>query len=396
MLPEGYTGGVLDYTLRFVKCITKGIQEKKDNVEIVFGHIEKEVFQKKDYFREIREAGISIRPFKWKVVNEDYLNTVMQYKGWTKKYPKETYCIPDDGGYFFEDCDYLILTVASLPANFFTTKPYVIVAHDYIQRYLPELYGSYYEKSVIDAQRNAEAVIVTSQPTLEDGVQYVGLKREKYRLTPLMFDVIDEKQFQEGNKKKAYFLWSTNLGKHKNHLNALNALSDYYARGGKFCCYMTGVDTEYFNPKEKYENGFCYVLEVRDRIKHDSFLQNNIVFCGNMDKKKYYSLLKGAKFLIHPGFADNGNGTVIDAAFLRVPSISSDYPAMRYIEERMHLGMKFFDPFNPKELTEQLLQMETEYIVQKEKLPAIECLEKYTVKYTYKEVYSTIKDIFKF
>lgn len=394
LLPEAYTGGVLDYTLRFVKSMVKGIQEEQSNVEVVFGYIDHEVFLKKDYFNAFREMGIAIRPFNWKVVTEDYLNTVMKYKGWDKEYSPGEYCMPDDGGYFFEDCDYIILSIDRVPLNFFTTKPYAVVVHDYIQRYLPEQYGTFYEKCVIDLQRGADAVIVMTQPTLEDGIQYAGLRKEKLKLTPLMFDAIREDEYEKAESKKKYFLWSTNLGKHKNHLRALTALSEYYARGGKLCCYMTGVGTKDFNPKEKYEGNNEYVIEVRNQIRQDACLQKNIVFCGNMDKKKYYSVLKGACFFMHPGFTDNGNMTAIDAAFLRVPTITSDYPAMRYYEEKMGLNMKFFNPFNPKELADLLLQMDDEYKVQMQKLPSYECLERYTIEHTYKELYDTIKDIF--
>lgn len=396
LLTETYTGGVLDYTMRFVQCMDKGIKEANDNIEIVFGHIDNDVFKKKDYFSGIRKLGITIRPFIWKEIDASYLNTVMQYKGWLKEYPEDKYCIPDDGGYFFEDCDYIILSIDRVPFHFFTTKPYAVVVHDYIQRYLPEQYGNIYEKYVIDVQRDAEAVIVMTQPTLEDGIQYAGLKRDKLRLTPLMFEAIDAEIYKAEKKEKDYFLWSTNQGRHKNHLIALSALAEYYAKGGKLCCYVTGVGTKYFDPNEKYEENVDYISEVRERIRQDTNLLENLVFCGNMDKKKYYSVLKGAKFFMHPGFTDNGNMTAIDAAFLRVPTISSDYPAMRYYEDKMQLNMRFFDPFDSKELAKLLLEMESESDEQKAKLPLSECLKQYTINHTYKELYDTVKDIFKF
>lgn len=397
LLPEAYTGGVLDYTLRFMKCLIQGLKEDHKDIDVVFGYIDHINFTKKDYFYDIRKAGIQIRPFNWKIVNAEYLNTIMQFKGWNKTYPEGEYCIPDDGSNFFEDCDYLILSIDRVPVNFFSIRPYAVVVHDYIQRYLPEQYGNFYEKCVIDLQRNAEAVIVMTEPTLEDGVQYAGLRRDKLRLTPLMFDAVYEEESPAlEKKKKDYFLWSTNVGKHKNHLVALGALAEYYAKGGKLRCYVTGVDTKKFDVKEKYENSGDYICEVRKVISQDPLLKKNIVFCGNMDKRKYYATLKNAKFFMHPGFTDNGNMTAIDAAFLGVPTVSSDYAAMRYYEETMHLNMKFFNPFEPKELVEALFYMEMNCRKQAEKLPEIEQLEQYTIKHTYKQLYATIQDIFKF
>lgn len=397
LLTEGYTGGVLDYTLRFMKSLIRGINENADNVELVFGYIDHDNFKKKDYFSEFRKEQISIRPFKWNIVDAEYLNTIMEFKGWTKKFLAGTYCIPDDGANFFEDCDYLILTVDRVPFEFFSMKPYVVVVHDYVQRYMPEQYGNFYEKCVLNLQRNAEAVIVMTEPTLEDGLQYGGLKKEKLKLTPLMFDRISvPEMIKRSNKCDMYFLWSTNVGRHKNHKKALEALSQYYLNGGKFKCYITGVDTKKFDIRSKYEVEGDYISEVRKIIREDPLLKKNLTFCGNMPKNQFYNILQNAKFIMHPGFTDNGNMTAIDAAFLGVPTISSDYPAMRYYEKVMHLNMKFFDPFNPKELTKLLFEMENNYSFASDKLPKPEELEKFTINYTYIYIYNVIKEIFSF
>ena len=396
LLTEGYTGGVLDYTLRFMKCMLRGIEESGKEIDLVFGYLDHDNFKAKDYFYEIEEAGISVRTFTWKKVSEEYLDNVMKYRGWHKTYLEGEYCLADDGIHFFEDCDFLILSVANIPANFFTIKPYAVVAHDYIQRYVPELYGNFYEKNVIDLERNAEAVIVMTQPALEDGIQYAGLKKDKLRLTPLMFDAVyleDDKHALEQTARD-YFVWSTNTQRHKNHIMALNALAQYYVKGGKLACYITGTSTMELNPEKMYDDSNSYICKIRRMIEEDPLLKENLVFCGNMDKEKYYRVLKHAKFFMHPGITDNGNMTAIDAAFLGVPTITSDYPAMRYYEEKMKLKMCFFDPFKAEELIHLLIRMEKDYKKHAQLLPKTEELEKYTLKYTYKELFDTVTDIF--
>ncbi|WP_310603776.1 hypothetical protein [Anaerosporobacter sp.] len=221
LLPEAYTGGVLDYTLRFMKSIIRGLKEDhKEDVEIIFGHLDHENFKDGDCFSKIKEANIQIRSFKWKLVDNNYLNNIMELKGWFKEYQPGQYCIPDDGANYFEDCDYLVFIIDRVPTKLFTTKPYVVVVHDYIQRYLPEQYGAFYEECVINLQRESEGVIVMTQPTLEDGIQYAGLKKEKLYLTPLMFDEIKLEEKIINKNKDEYFVWSPNIGRHKNHLRA--------------------------------------------------------------------------------------------------------------------------------------------------------------------------------
>ena len=397
LLPEAYTGGVLDYTLRFMKSIIRGLKEDhKEDIEIIFGHIEHENFEKEDYFSKIRDANIQIRSFKWKLVDNKYLNNIMELKGWFKRYPVGEYCIPDDGANYFEDCDYLIFIIDRVPTKLFTTKPYIVVVHDYIQRYLPEQYGEYYEECVINLQRESEGVIVMTQPTLEDGIQYAGLKKDKIYLTPLMFDEIKLEKKTVNNLEEEYFIWSTNVGRHKNHLRALAALADYYEGGGMLKCYITGVDTKKFDIQEKYEGQNAYILEVREFIKKEKLFKNKLVFCGNMSKNKYLNILGKAKFFMHPGFTDNGNMTAIDAAFLGVPTITSDYPAMRYYEEYMHLNMRFFNPFKPNELKQLLFDMEENHEKYKAMLPPSDRLREFTIEKTYRSLYNTVKNIIKF
>ena len=98
---------------------------------------------------------------------------------------------------------------------------------------------------------------------------------------------------------------------------------------------------------------------------------------------------------MHPGFIDNGNMTAIEAAFLGVPTITGDYPAMRYYEETMKLNMLFFNPFQAKELSRLLIIMEDDYKKRAKLLPKAEVLEQYTIKHTYKKLFNTIVNIFK-
>lgn len=398
LLSEGYTGGVMDYTLRFVNGLIKGIKENHKNVELIFGHLDHDNFKKKDYFASFRDQGIPIRSFRWKFVDEDYINTVLNYKGLYSRFEKGKYCLADDGADYFEDCDYLIFCIDRVPEMFFSLKPYLVVSQDYIQRYMPEQFGKSYEKSIIELQRHADKVLVTTIPALEDAIQYAGLPKNKLVLTPLLFDEISVESCSEKTKSKDYFLWSTNLGRHKNHLNALKGLADYYEKGGKLECFVTGVGTDIFDVKKKFKNDkrmSAYIKDVREVIEQNSDLKKHLHFCGNMNKVAYLNILKNAKYFLHTGFTDNGNMTSIDAAFLGVPTISSDYPAMRYYEDVIHLNMRFFNPFDPKTLSKVLLETDNDYAEFAKSVPDYDTLKKFSISCTYRKLYDIIMDILK-
>ena len=400
ILPQPYLGGVLDYTLRLVKCIVLGAAERGDDVSVVLGYPEDAVFDNKNYFKKVTELGVSLRPFSWLTKTTDWMRKTYQLMGVPDSFAKDS-CVLGDGIDYFEDCDCLIFTADRIPGALYSSHPYVVVAHDYIQRYLPKMFRGYYEYPFIEAARKAEAVFVTTPATRADAVQYAGIEEEKILLTPLMFDLMPipdaTSQTKRMKPEKNYFLWSTNIAEHKNHLCALRGLADYYHKGGKLACAITGVNTELFdvrNSEKKFGDKLTpYVKEVRQMIEKDEELRSNIYIKGNLPKEHYAKLLQKAKFVFHPGYADNGNGTAIDAACLGVPTICSDYPAMRYIDVYVGINAHFFDPFDEDSICQALLDGEASCVEYAKGIPTRDHLKAFTVEETYSEIYEIIDKI---
>lgn len=397
LLTEGYTGGVLDVTVRLVEAIHRRAQEYGSKVKLVFGFADKPVFKERDYFTRIRRLGISIRPFTWKEVDAKYIrNRMLLLGGFTPPIDEVDYCIMDDGMQYFDDCDDFIFVVDRCPKRMFITKPYIVLVHDYLQRYMTYMENDLNVNCYLHMAREAVRTFVMSPPTYNDAIMYAGLEKKRLSLIPLMFDLLNPPEslaIDENNANEEYFIWSTNLGEHKNHLMAIKALSEYYNTGGKLKCYMTGVGTDSFHPRNK-EDASPYVEKVRNLIKKE-MLEKHLVFCGNMSKVKYIQTLAKAKFFMHPGLMDNGNMTAVDAACLGVPTISSDYPQMRYYEEYMHLNMHFFDPYDEKSLADMLLRAEKESAQWAKGLPTWEELERYTIEETYLDIYAAVEEALK-
>ena len=394
LLTESYLGGVLDFTIRFIKCLKWGIDEYGDNVELVFGYKESKLYDNDNYFEELERLGISVRKFKWKLLDSDFVETARQYGDFKVKSEDAEYCVPDDGIANFEDCDYLIFSVDRLPARYYPFKPYIVVVHDYIQRYLPEMMTKEYKELVFKMQHDAEKVLVMSEPTRQDAINYAGISENKVGLIPLMFDwkesklEIENKEYSDNEK---YFLWATNITKHKNHERIINALVKYYDNGGNMKCYMTGAETDKFvNDSEEDENE--YVSKIRELIKDNPILQGNLIICGLLQKSQYYKLLKGASFFFHGGLIDNGNMATLDAAMFHVPTVSSRYPAMVYYEDTMNLGIKFFDPWDTDNIASSIAEMEKECDERARNLPSREVIKSYTIKSKYMDVYRLIKN----
>lgn len=385
ILPEAYRGGLLDYTINLLKILRNGSDEQKDMLDIVFGFPEELLDDNRELFESIEEINVSLRTFEWETVGADRIKNYSKLIGNDLSYFENEYSIMNDGIRYFEDCDYMLFVVDRVRKNLFITKPYGVIVHDYIQRYVPELMGSYYEKPNIDLIRNSEANFTTTMCTLEDCVQYAGAKRENMHLIPLFFGDIEVNNVYTNKNNKSFFLWSTNISFHKNHIMMLKAMELYYSMGGNLDCHITGVFTELFDPKVDISNyelldiQIAYLEKCRSIIFKNKTLRRHLLFEGNLAKDEYYTLLASAKFLIHPGYGDNGNGSAIDAGLLGVPTLSSNYPAMRNMEDKMHLGITFFERNKPEALSKLLIQVEKNLSDLKNRVPCINELKKHTV-----------------
>lgn len=389
LLPAEYLGGILDFTIRFLICMDKAIRETHSDVKLIFGHLKHDNYDAFT-FKRIEKLGIEVREFQWEFLSRREINNIYHIEGYSLEADNEEFCVADDGASYFEDCDHIVFMADRAPAVYFSRRPYSVFVHDYIQRYVHFLSD---EKAmdIFRLQRNAEYVFVTTDTTKSDCIQYAGIEEKKIKLFPLLF----EKVGANGERRcdSDYFLWSTNISTHKNHLTALTALTAYYDCGGKLKCYISGVFSDLFDIAKPFNQKNAYIEKVRNKIANSERLRDNLVFCGNMDKEEYYRILQNARFMISPGYADNGNGSVVDAAFLNVPSLVSDYPAMRYIEDTMSLKLRFVPTFDHMAWSEALLQAERDCSEWRKILPTFDELEKYSTDYSYKKVYEIMRDV---
>lgn len=385
ILPQMYLGGVLDYTIRLIKAFAEGMESGEKKPELILA-VPKDMTQKHyDEIKAVRTYGVVIRTFSWEKADKSRIMELARLAGHPLSICREEYMLMNDGISYFEDCDFLLFMADRVPANVFFLRPHGVIIHDYMRRYVPEELAEVYEFGIADFVRKSECNFATSINAVEDCIQYLGIKKEKCHLLPLFFEDISKERGKIREVENEYFIWSTNISAHKNHKVALKALAGYYQAGGSLQCYVTGVNTELFDSEESLdglqlsESQLRYILEIRKIIYRDDFLKENIHFMGQLSKERYYGLIESAQFMLHPGMADNGNGAVVDAAFLGVPSISSDYPAMRNLDSILHLALQFFDKQDVEQLKKKLLWAEENTEQMRKQLPTVEQLRRHTI-----------------
>ena len=87
-----------------------------------------------------------------------------------------------------------------------------------------------------------------------------------------------------------------------------------------------------------------HLKEAERVLDADPDLAPRLQFLGDLPEHVYRRTLAGAVFLWHPALVDNGTFSVVEAAALGVPSLSSDYPAMHEIDATFALNLAFADP----------------------------------------------------
>ena len=386
ILPAPYTGGVLDYSIRFVISLNKALKSNGSNMELVFAFPKHQAYDERDYFGKIRKEGIQLREFTCDIKDKDWAIRALKLSGYISKLNEgdfaERYVVFNDGGNFFQDCDHLIFTAdaSMVGAPFFCLKPYSVVVHDYIQRYVPEAISRETRQIKLINQKAASKVLVTSLPTKMDAIQFAGINPNRVILTPLLLEYINDSNYKNlCNSGREYFLWSTNAAPHKNHLKALYGLEQYYRNGGKYDCVITGSNTKYF----KCEQDLCgapviedYIKKIQNIINNSELLKKHILIKGDLSKSDYIDILANAKFVFHPGYGDNGNGTVVDAAGFGIPSLSSDYPAMRYLSSFMGIPLCYMSPFDADDIAKAIMDMEQKNNVYSQNMPDYNMLKK--------------------
>lgn len=365
ILPVGYRGGSLRGAKLLAQALYLGSRQFNEPVEVVFLHLDDAETYSEEEFADLY-PGIKRRTFNWKILQPDEARRAMRYGGHDDWEPQATnYLVADDGVKQLQDCDLWLVISDRLSFPLLPLRPSIHMIYDYLQRYVTLLpHGA--DQPFLDAARRAERVLVTTQFTKQDALQYAGLSPNKVVKVPMLAPDFSLNSVCRSSKEPDYFVWTTNLAPHKNHTNALNALKWYYEElDGQLDCLVTGVNTANF-----LKSPLPHLAEAVKLVKSSKALRKRVRWQGELSDNDYQKTLASSAFLWHAGKIDNGTFSVIEAASMGVPALSSDYPAMHEIDEQFALNLAWMDADKPKAMAEQLKEMEQTHQAKRELLPS--------------------------
>ncbi|MGY2292234.1 glycosyltransferase [Pseudomonas sp. SDO528_S397] len=369
IVPVKYRGGSLRGTKMLAQSLYIGSRQSGEDVEVVICHLDDRECYANDAFEDV-DSDIKIRPYKWKTLGADEARRAMRYSGqpdWEPVHSK--YVTPDDGIKHLADCDLWIVISDRLEAPLLPLKPTIYMVYDYLQRYEPILaHGA--DSVFLEAVRVSRKVLVTTEFTKHDALQYAGVSAEKVVSVPMLVPEFWKESVVKADKASSYFIWTTNANQHKNHVNALKALQIYYEEyDGLLSCHITGVGTE-----NLLKSDMPHLKSLGSLVKGSRLLNRKIKLLGGLSERQYIKTLANSCFLWHAGKIDNGTFSVIEAACVGTPSLSSNYPAMHEINTRFFLNLTWMDSGSPTDMAKKLKYMEENYFQLAKTLPSQEKL----------------------
>lgn len=367
IVPVCYRGGSLRGALALAKALHLGSRQCGEDADVVFAHLDEPASYPDDAFSDLH-GSVARRTFTWRVLSGAESRRAMRYAGFHDWQPAhDSYMVPDDGMQQLLDCDLWLIVSDRLTCPVLPVRPVVLMIYDYLQRY-EDLLAHGADQPFLQAARNADRVLVTTEFTRQDALDYAGVDACKVSKVPMLppdFPIQPPAVVDVGNESR-YFLWSTNRSPNKNHRRAAEALQIYYETlDGQWECRCTGVGT-----REMLNSDLPHLKEMAAVFDRSMALRKRVTWLGELPDVQYRRVLSQAGFLWHAGRIDNGTFSVIEAAHLGVPSLSSDYPAMREIDEQFSLNLAWMDPDSPRQMAEQLKYMEQAAMNRRVSLPA--------------------------
>jgi glycosyltransferase involved in cell wall biosynthesis len=386
ILPAAYRGGTLRAVKLLAEAIHLGAQQAHESVEVVFAHLDDSAAHAESEFADLSRA-IKRRPFKWRALTRDEARRALIYAGKEQILDEEHYQIPDDGINQFLDCHTWVIVSDRLEKPILPLRPNILVVYDYLQRYF-DILSFKLNNRFTQAARTADRVLVTTEFTRQNAIQYAGVRARDVLKVPMLAPLFERLASQaSGDGYTGYFLWTTNLAPHKNHAIALQALRIYYEKyDGNLECRVTGVNTETL-----LSSNSPHLKNLKRLVDASDLLRRRLRILGELEDSIYQRQLADSQFLFHAARSDNGTFSVVEAAHLGVPSLSSDYPAMREIDAQFQLHLTWMTVNDPNSIAQRIKYMEVHAQSLRSNLPDSTSLESQSIERLAGEYWKAVK-----
>lgn len=339
LLPRAHVaGGVKRATLMIVELLLSGASAQDQEISLVLG-INGDPVTFLDGQRALPDPRITVRAIRFQKVSETEAQAVMSLQGDSLPDSGEPgrWAVVRDDGPDMLDCDVWLQITTRVGGEsdvlpLVPVRPVVLVPFDFLEAYGFALPSDPAWRGSRRVVRSVSRILVSTSETGRDAIAYMGCPAERVVLTPVEF--FRESHSCEGQSespatasRSTYIVWVTNASRHKNASRIVAALIRVARANPDFRCIVVGYGSE----------------DLADGIE---IPREQVSLRGYVSEAEYCHLLAGSRFLLHGATHDNGSYSPLDAALHGVPSVCSDYPAMREVMRSAGLACSWFDPFD--------------------------------------------------
>jgi len=251
--------------------------------------------------------------------------------------------------------DVVLPSIRTLGREF--PRPWIGYIYDFQHRYLPEFFTPA-AREARDTQfrrilEDATTVVVNARAVRDDARRFFPGGRAAIFTLPFA-PIPDERwhalrpdspRARYGIPER-YFLVSNQFWAHKDHETAWRALARLAARGGMGDVVMVCTGQTH---DQRFPLHFPELMERARRLG----VARRLAILGHIPKADQIALMKGCAAVVQPTLFEGGpgGGAVYDAVALGVPSIVSDIPVNREIDDP---GVAFFRTGDDEDLEEKM------------------------------------------
>jgi glycosyltransferase involved in cell wall biosynthesis len=281
------------------------------------------------------------------------------------------------------DIDFLLPAFNCLSPNFpIAWAGYI---YDFQHKYYPEFFT---EEDIKNRDRQflfllnqAKKIIVNAKSVENDIEKFVGKTNAKLITLPfcpvLNLDFFKlENNVEEYNLPQKYFMISNQFWKHKDHVTAFKAFRIFLDK-------LEFKDIFLVCTGQTKDNRFPDYFDSLQNLILDLNLENKIFILGYIPKIDQLQILKNCIGIIQPTLFEGGpgGGAVYESVAYGIPSIVSDIPVNKEIEDET---VTFFKTGSPEDLAEKMIfvfnhdkkQYTVDYLVMKNKKSLLKLGEK--------------------
>ncbi len=350
-LPCFYAGGVWRAVRDLVRALAQ-INSERQQLEITLGLVPEQLVRAAEEFGD----GVSVCA----------VELAQTDRGIGGKGPSSRECVFDTGADEARRAEAWVALVDRFEGPLRRERPYGVFVHDMIQRHAPESFDSTFLRRMAEGGgptvRGADVVFVTSPATQRDVQEEHGLPANRFRLVP----VACEPHVRFGAlvprpvalPRRPYILNVTNAAPHKGAEPLLRAGRRLKDRLGADCPLLVvcGWDTQHFY-RHAGSDAVPHWRSIRALVGDLGLVEGeDVVFLGQVSDAELMDLFQGCAVAVNAARYDNGSFSLIEARYFGKPTVSSDYPASRYLYSRFAVPARFFPVDDDERLAEALAE----------------------------------------